>query len=220
MNILLIAATAKEIEPFLQQHRNSQKLLDIDILITGIGLTSTTYHLAKQLQLKKPGLVIQAGIAGCFDEQLPLGSVVIIKQDTIADESVVELKRLKTLFDLELVTQDHFPYNKGWLMNPNNIFIKRSGLKTVKGVSVNQITSSKEMIMFYQNKFNPVTESMEGAAMHYVCLMEKIPFLQLRSISNYIGERNKRKWNMKESIINLNIELIKFIKKYETQTNL
>src|SRR6266513_3096024 len=167
MNILLIAATAKEIEPFLQQHRNSQKLLDIDILITGIGLTSTTYHLAKQLQLKKPGLVIQAGIAGCFDEQLPLGSVVIIKQDTIADESVVELKRLKTLFDLELVPQDHFPYNKGWLMNPNNIFIKRSGLKTVKGVSVNQITSSKEMIMFYQNKFNPVTESMEGAAMHY-----------------------------------------------------
>ena len=54
---------------------------------------------------------------------------------------------------------------------------------------------------------------MEGAAMHYVCLMEKIPFLQLRSISNYIGERNKRKWNMNESIINLNNELIKLIKK-------
>lgn len=211
MNILLIAATAKEIKPFLQQHRNSKKIPDVDILITGIGLTSTTYHLIKQLQLKQPGLVIQAGVAGCFDKQLPLGSVVLIKQDTIADESVVELKRLKTLFDLELVPQDNFPYSKGWLINSNNTFIKKSGLKTVKGISVNQITSSKEMITFYKNKFNPVTESMEGAAMHFVCLMEKIPFLQLRSISNYIGERNKKKWNMNESIINLNNELIKFI---------
>jgi futalosine hydrolase len=213
MNILLIAATAKEIEPFLQHYRNSKKLTDVDILITGIGLTSTTYHLAKQLQLKQPELVIQAGVAGCFDEQLPLGSVVIIKQDTVADESVVELKKLKTLFDLRLVPQNQFPYHKGWLINSNSTFIKRVGIKTVKGISVNQITSSKEMIAFYKNKFNPVTESMEGAALHYVCIIEKTPFLQVRSISNYIGERNKKKWNMNESIINLNTELIKLIKK-------
>ena len=45
---------------------------------------------------------------------------------------------------------------------------------------------------------------MEGAALHYTCLMEKIPFIQLRSISNYIAERDKTKWDMKRSIINLN----------------
>ncbi len=56
------------------------------------------------------------------------------------------------------------------------------------------------MIQFYRDTFNPVTESMEGAALHYVCLMEKIPFLQIRSISNYIGERNKKKWDMMDSI--------------------
>ena len=60
--------------------------------------------------------------------------------------------------------------------------------------------------------FEPVTESMEGAALHYVCLMENIPFVQIRSISNYIGERNKKKWNMMDSINNLNIELIKLLK--------
>ena len=52
---------------------------------------------------------------------------------------------------------------------------------------------------------------MEGAALHYVCLMEKIPFLQIRSISNYVGERNKRNWNMKEAIANLNKKLIEFV---------
>jgi futalosine hydrolase len=52
---------------------------------------------------------------------------------------------------------------------------------------------------------------MEGAALHYVCLMEKIPFIQLRSVSNYIAERNKKNWNMKESIGNLNQALIKLL---------
>jgi futalosine hydrolase len=52
---------------------------------------------------------------------------------------------------------------------------------------------------------------MEGAALHYTCLMEKVPFIQLRSISNYIAERNKTKWDMKKSISNLNKALINFV---------
>jgi len=213
MNILLIAATAKEITPFLEHYTISVKkeFLDIDVLITGIGLTSTTYHLTKQLQLKKPGMVIQAGVAGCFDKQIPLGTVVKIKQDAIADESVIELKKLKTLFDLELLQTSQFPFKSGWLVNPGNVLFKQIKLKAVRGISINQITTSKQMIAFYKNKFNPVTESMEGAALHYVCQMENIPFLQLRSVSNYIGERNKKNWNMNESIINLNDVLIKAI---------
>jgi len=214
MNILVIAATAKEIEPFLRYYRNEQNLPGIDIVITGIGLTSTTYHLTKQLQLKRPELVIQAGLAGCFDKQIPLASVVIVKEDTIADESVIELKELKTIFDLNLVHQNQFPHHKGWLINSNSSFIKKSKIKTVKGISVNHITTSKEMMGFYKTKFNPAFESMEGAALHYVCLMENIPFLQLRSVSNYIGERDKKKWSLKEAIINLNNELIRIIKNY------
>jgi futalosine hydrolase len=54
-------------------------------------------------------------------------------------------------------------------------------------------------------------ESMEGAALHYVCLSEKIPFLQLRGVSNYAGERNKSKWKLKEAIGNLNKELIRLL---------
>ena len=216
MNCLLIAATAREIAPFLLHYHNTQEQLtpgrNIDVLITGIGLTATAYHLTKQIHLKRPGLVIQAGVAGCFDDQWPLGSVLAIKQDTIADESVIEMKKLKTLFDLELVPQDRFPYTKGWLLN-NSEVLKKTKLPVVKGISVNQITTSKEMIRCYQKTFNPVTESMEGAALHYVCLEEKIPFVQIRSISNYIGERNKKKWNMNESIANLNSELIKMIER-------
>jgi len=215
MNCLIVAATAREIAPFLEYYRNAKKTehidMHLDVLISGIGMTATTYHLVKQFSIRKPDMVVQAGVAGCFDTSLPLGTVVAIKQDTIADESVVELKNLKTLFDLKLVPQNQPPYKNGWLINPANETLKRTKLKAVKGISVNQITTSKQMIRFYKEQFNPVTESMEGAALHYVCLSENVPFLQIRSISNYIGERNKKKWNMADSIAGLNKELIRLL---------
>jgi futalosine hydrolase len=207
MNCLLVAATTKEIAPFLDRHRAGAGNSQVDVLITGVGLTAVTYSLAKQIGLKKPDLVIQAGIAGCFDPNISLGSVVVVRQDTIADLGVTEGNQLNTVFDLGLVDANRFPFNKGWLVNPNSKLIKQSGLKAVNAVSVNQITTSKQMIGSYISKFGPVVESMEGAALHYVCLQEKIPFLQLRSISNYIGERDKKKWNIKEAVLNLNLNL-------------
>ena len=212
-NILVVAATAKEISPFINLTR-SGSLTDVDILISGIGLTASTYHLSKQLALKKYEVVIQAGVAGSFDLAIGLGQVVAVKQDAIADQSVVELEKLKTLFDLDLVPQDQFPFTKGWLVNPGKELLKATKLKIVKGVSVNQISTSRQMIKFYRETFDPVTESMEGAALHYVCLNENVPFLQIRSISNYIGERNKKKWNMMDSIINLNDSLVRIINNY------
>jgi futalosine hydrolase len=213
MNLLIAAATAIEIKPFLQYLKKRKDEADIDVLITGIGLTATTYSLTKHFTIKKPDLVIQAGVAGCFDPSVELGEVLMVKQDTIADQSVVELKKLKTLFDLNLVPHDQHPYTNGWLINPLNRFLGLPGIKQVKGISVNLISTSAEMIKFYRKTFNPVTESMEGAALHYVCLMENIPFIQLRSISNYIGERNKKKWDMQDSIKNLNDVLIKVSEK-------
>ena len=214
MQVLIVAATTKEITPFLDYYQENKHSLNADILISGIGLTATAYHLAKQINLKRPKLIIQAGLSGAFNKTLPPGAVVAVKQDTIADESVVELEKLKTIFDLKLVPQNQFPFKKGWLINPHTTLIKKTKLEAVKAVSVNQISVSKQSIDFYRKKFDPAIESMEGAALHYVCLMENVPFIQLRCVSNNIGERNKKKWNMSESISNLNNELIRFIDKF------
>ena len=211
MNCLLIAATAKEIEPFLDHYRNSSNKPDVDILITGIGLTATTYALTRQINLKRPGLIIQAGIAGCYHKNISLGSVVVVKQDVLADQGVIENKQLKTMFDLGLIKFNQSPFDKGWLVNSHKKLVKKTKLKAVNAISVNHITTAKQMTLFYREKFKPVIESMEGAAVHYVCLVEKIPFLQIRSISNYIGERNKKKWNIKDAIINLNTEIINLL---------
>ncbi|HNF37448.1 MAG TPA: futalosine hydrolase [Chitinophagaceae bacterium] len=211
MNCLVIAATPIEIAPFLTYLKKEKKIkYEIDVLITGIGLTAATYALLNQINIKKPAFIIQAGVGGCFDINIKLGTVVAIKKETIADQSVVELKTLKTLFDLKLLPQNKNPFSNGWLVNSNDI-LRKIKLRKVTGISVNEITTDKKKVKLYRDRFKPVIESMEGAALHYVSLMEKIPFLQIRSVSNYIAERNKQKWNMKEAVENLNKELISIL---------
>jgi futalosine hydrolase len=47
-----------------------------------------------------------------------------------------------------------------------------------------------------ERDFTPSVESMEGAAFFYVSILEKVPFIELRSISNEVGERDRSKWNI------------------------
>lgn len=213
MTSLLLAATPIEIAPIMetiQDKKVLKQIPDIDVLIGGIGLTATTYALTKYIHLKRPDCIIQAGVGGCFDLSMPLATVVAVKNETIADQSVMELKTLKTLFDLKLLPEEQPPFKKGKLPN-DTLLIKLFKGKKVNGISVNEITTDKKRVRIYEQQFSPIVESMEGAALHYVARMEKIPFIQLRAISNYITERNKNKWNMKEAISNLNEELLKLL---------
>ena len=214
LNTLVIAATTAEITPFLDLLRKPGNPLanrnDIDILITGVGLTAATWAITRQLHIKKPVEVIQAGLAVSFDRGIPLGSVLAVKQDLIADQAVMESGSFKSISDLGLMDANRYPYAKGWLINKSDL-IKKTRLKKVKAISVNEISTSRQRIASYRAAFDPAIESMEGAALHYCCLMENVPFIQLRAVSNYAGERNKRKWFMQESINNLNNELVKLL---------
>ncbi|MFM8806226.1 MAG: hypothetical protein ACKOD1_02600 [Sphingomonadales bacterium] len=213
MNCLIVAATPIEIAPLLPAlPKGIREELEVDVLISGIGLLAATYALQKQISIKRPDLIIQAGVGGCFDKRIALGSVMAIGQDGVADQSVLELKKLKTLFDLQLVPADQFPYKKGWLVNPWKGF-RKLNLPKVNAISVNEITTDPRRVQQYKKLFSPVIESMEGAALHYVCLMEQIPFLQLRSVSNYIAERNKKNWRLSEAVTQLNKVLLQVLQK-------
>jgi len=52
---------------------------------------------------------------------------------------------------------------------------------------------------------------MEGAAFHYMGRDLHIPFIQLRAVSNYVGERDKSKWKMRDAIYNLNETLLQYL---------
>lgn len=200
MQLLVIAATATEIQPFITNNSKA------DVLICGVGVPSTIYHLHKRILQVEYDLVIQAGIAGSFDSNIELAKTVMVKQDTFADIGFEENEEYITVFNTDLANKDETPFVDGWLMNPN-AFLNDTDLQKVKAITVNKVSDSELLQKQFSNTFDADIETMEGAALHYVCLQEEIPFLQLRSISNYVGERNKTKWMIKEAIENLNSEL-------------
>ena len=58
---------------------------------------------------------------------------------------------------------------------------------------------------------------MEGAAAAYTCLCDKLNFLQIRSVSNYVEERNKENWDIETAVNSLTITVLDIIKKFNTE---
>ena len=211
MHILLAAATTFEIQPaidFLTLSRRSGH--QTGTLITGVGCMATVYSLMRQIDRLRPDIIIQAGIAGCWTGRQP-GEVFAVREEFQGDQGVWEDGRFKSVFDLKLADKDAFPFTDGLLVNPYKKLLTLTSLEAVRGITVNEITTDPRRIEGRNNA--PVVESMEGAGLHYVCLQEGIAFLQLRSVSNDIGVRDKTKWDIKKAIDRLNDRLIFLLEK-------
>ncbi|MFL5788810.1 MAG: futalosine hydrolase [Flavisolibacter sp.] len=208
MQLLICSATAPELHPTYQYLKNINAG-KAEILITGVGMLQTMYHLSAYINSHKPDLIIQAGISGSFSNDLEQGQVVCVRNESIGDLGVKENNEFVSVFDMNLIDKNEFPWENGVLKN-NDQILNDTGLKIVNGITVNEITTDLNRINYYINQGAEV-ESMEGAALHYLALMENIPFLQLRSVSNKAGERDKTKWDMKKAIEQLNFELQRII---------
>jgi futalosine hydrolase len=193
MSILIVAATKMEVQPFLDEHPEA------DILITGVGAAATVYQLMNRIEKNKYDFILQVGLAGTYTNELKLGESVIVEADCFADLAVWENKKIISVNDLGLTNPDEAPFEKGWLVN-QNISIISTLAKKVKGITVNLLSDDLNYVHEMKLKYNAAIESMEGAALHYVCIQKNIPFLQIRGISNRVGERDKSKWNFKEAI--------------------
>jgi len=213
MHILLAAATTYEIQPtidFLPNPRHHR----ISTLITGVGSLAAAWSLTRKIDRERPHLIIQAGIAGCFTGR-PTGEVLAIRDETLADLGVWEDHQFKTPFDLQLADPNQPPFTAGRLVNPYPTLLTFTGLETVSAITVNEISTNPDRIDWYRTRTAAVIESMEGGALHYVCLRERVAFLQLRSVSNKIGDRDKSRWNIPLAIQRLNEQLIRLLQELD-----
>ena len=207
MNIAIVAATEFELNGIAKKCNSTKH--KIETFIHGVGLMASTYHLAK-LANNKPNLIIQIGIAGSYTKTLQFGEVVFVKQEILGDTGAEDHNQLLDLLDLELQEADAFPFKSMMLENPMQYpFFNR--LKKVRALTVALAAGSAQTIQLRQEKFKAQIESMEGAALHYICLQEKINFVQCRGISNYVEPRNKTNWQIQQAIANCQQEVLSFI---------
>jgi len=220
MNILIVAATKLEVKlladelDFLEEtpHLGKYKLNDhfIDILITGIGTTFTTFHLSNVLREQSYQLVVNVGIAGSFTSDLTIGDVVSVVTDEFADLGIEKEDEFLTLFDAGFMDSNEFPFENGLLKatDLNGIF----QLKKVKGITTNKSNGKANSISEVKSKFSAQVESMEGAAVFYVCNWLGVPCCQIRAISNFVEPRNSSPWNIPLALSQLNIVVLKVLK--------
>ncbi|MFK8105138.1 MAG: futalosine hydrolase [Saprospiraceae bacterium] len=220
MLILLVAATPFELAPttqYLQKNFTDQKnglyvkdKLRVQLLVTGVGLVNTSFYLAKILAKTRPNFVINAGIAGAFTTDFKLGDVVQIVKERFGDLGVEEADgNFVDIHQLKLVKSNEAPYEAGWLNNmAGNDF---DFLPKVVGISVNKVHGAAPSIERITRKYAPDLETMESAAVFHACLLEELPFLAIRSISNYVEPRNKDNWDIPLAIEELNKVLVEML---------
>ncbi|MBI3501378.1 MAG: futalosine hydrolase [Bacteroidetes bacterium] len=197
MKILIVSATKKEIASLLRI--SDKKTGDsfftssfgkhtLDFLITGVGMTSTAFHLGKLLSNKKYDLAINAGIAGSFRKNIPPGTVVNVTEDCFADFGAEDGEKFLTAEEIKLVQSSKFKVSRRDSFGASSKFKNKTlnKLPKAKAITVNTVHGNASSIKKVVKKFNPDIESMEGAAFFLACMEEKIPCIQVRAISNYV----------------------------------
>jgi len=201
---LIVVATESEIAPsipFLMEHK-------IPYIITGVGMLATTHALTKALYSCTPSYVLNIGIAGSFSRHLAIGSVIEVVQDTFSELGAED--------ENGFITIDELGFGISSWPNQSKDGI-RTNLAQVDAITVNKVHGNILSIESIRRRLPEVqVESMEGAAIFYVCHKENVPCMQVRSISNYVEIRDKSAWDIPLAVQNLNRWLANFLISYPT----
>ena len=189
MNVLIVAATKPEII--------SERISDLPILITGMGMVNTAINLTRELNENNYDLVINMGISGSFSDEIKTGDVVEVIEDCFSGIGFEDGESFSEFSDFDIKIKYKVE--------------GKTSLRKVRGVTVNTVHGNENSINNIVERLHPDIESMEGAAVFKVCEEMKIPCIQIRSISNKVERRNKESWNLPLAISNLNIEVEKII---------
>lgn len=204
---LIVAATKFEVAPLLEHFKitipNEEGLFkadtepDLSVLITGVGMVNTAYHLGRSSH-NLFDHVINIGVCGAFKRSIKIGEVVNVIEDTLSEMGAEDDTLFIKYTDMNLggtnVYHSHFTTHNA----------KLNDLKKVKGITVNKVHGNDESIKKISADFNADVESMEGAAFFRGCSRLSENYYQIRAISNYVEKRDKSKWNMPLAINNLN----------------
>ncbi len=219
MKLLITSATEVEVVP-LRSHLDThfQKLpeggyrkgqCEVWLVLTGVGMMATAWQLGRLLAAHRFDLAIQAGIGGAFDREVPLGTVFNVVSEQLGDLGVEHADgSFSSVFELGLMDPNAFPFQQGRLVNSEAGY---EFLPRAKGLTVNTVHGSAEGIRRVQAHFDADVESMEGAAFFFACLLADQPFLEIRSISNYVEPRRRDAWDIPRAVDRLNQTLVQML---------
>ena len=189
--IVILSPTETEIAPFRRLAP-----ADLPIEITGIGIDNAIISTIQALSRHVPALIILAGIAGTYpSSNLSIAETVLVDTETTADMGSFHPDGFRAKFATRLFC----PYT--------------SNYPTFPSVHSNSVNCAGAPFI---DTHHAQIENMEGAGFFRACLHAGVPFLELRTISNRVGDDPAR-WDIKGATLALAEALNKLIHETEAQ---
>lgn len=181
--ILVVCAVAQELLALGLPRR-------LESLICGVGPVEAGLALARHLAMTNYDLVLNVGISGGFAPHVDLGSRVIVTDEYYVDLGREDGAELVLPNNARVVT--HVPLH-------NEIHAQLTACNAVFGPAITSasITTSNARACALRLRFPGIlSESMEGFALARAAERAGTPLLQLRGISNRVGDRSSGGWNL------------------------
>ena len=225
MRILIVAATREEVvdlihdlqfnvydslrgdRPAMQMAPN----LKYDLLITGVGMVATAFALGRHLAVNNYDLVLNLGIAGSFDKNIPLGEVVQVNKDTFAELGADDGD---DFLPIEALGFGQGTYQSDFRVADLGDLSTTLNIKQVTGITVNTVHGNEASIKKVVERLSPQLESMEGAACFYACEKLGLTCIQIRAVSNYVEKRNRDSWKIGLAVKNLNTFALNLVERF------
>lgn len=161
----------------------------------GVGKVEATLALTRRLCGSLPDVVVNFGVAGAFPGAgLKVGDVCLVTRETLADEGLVTDGGFEDLAVLKLADRIEWSADEVWT---KRVAALLGEVPQVRGTTVSTISGTDALAEAYAQRVRPAVETMEGAAVARVCESFGVPWVQVRSISNRVGDRARGGWDLR-----------------------
>jgi futalosine hydrolase len=178
--ILVVCALLPEVrEAVLPPH--------VDVLVCGVGPVEAAIATARALATTRYAAVVNAGIAGAFRGSAHVGDAVIVEDEVLADFGLEGGGALALPEGARLA--DRVAADVGLL--------RRCGgaLRRARGLTVAEVTATDATALRLRERYACDVESMEGFSVLRAAAVAQIPALEVRGISNFVGDRARSQWD-------------------------
>lgn len=209
--LLILAATGMELAAFLRRSAirlppltQGQCLAHGSHLFAacGVGPVNAALAAGQLLERHQPRGVLLVGIAGSFDTTAhPLGCLRLINEECwpeygIAGSHGVHARALG--FPQAEINGQPVWDRLAWdaAADVRTLGLPWAGLPIARGLTVAGVTGTPRRAASMRRRFQPDLEHMEGFPLALACRQAGLPFVQLRSVSNPVGVRDKAAWDI------------------------
>lgn len=198
MNVLIVTAVQAEKKAILQ---GLNEPYAEHVLVAGVGSLYAAIHTMEKMTRHQYDLLLNLGIGGGFSSRAKVGSVVIANEMIAADwgaespEGFLEYEQLG--FGCQRIKSDD-----GWREKVVHALHKKEVPFTVGPIlTVSTTTGTKQSVEQLLHRFpQAAAEGMEGFGVAAVAKHMRVPFLEIRTISNIVGPRDRQSWRIKEAL--------------------